>query len=37
MKEAWKKFEQSPAAGVVVVLVWCGMVFGAIDHLGRAL
>ena len=25
MKEAWEKFENSPAAGLVVVVVWCGM------------
>ena len=26
MKEAWEKFENSPAAGLVVVVVWCGMI-----------
>ena len=25
MKEAWERFENSPAAGLVVVVVWCGM------------
>ena len=25
MKEAWERFENSPAAGLVVVAVWCGM------------
>ena len=25
MKEAWEKFENSTAAGLVVVVVWCGM------------
>ena len=25
MKEAWDRFESSPAAGLVVVAVWCGM------------
>lgn len=25
MKEAWEKFENSRAAGVVVVVLWCGM------------
>lgn len=28
MKEAWEKFENSPAAGLVVVVVWCGMLIG---------
>ena len=26
MKEAWEKFENSPAAGLVVVVVWCGKI-----------
>ena len=26
MKEAREKFENSPAAGLVVVVVWCGMI-----------
>ena len=26
MKEAWERFENSPAAGLVVVVVWCGMI-----------
>lgn len=26
MKEAWEKFENSPTAGLVVVVVWCGMI-----------
>ena len=26
MKEAWEKFENSPAAGLSVVVVWCGMI-----------
>ena len=26
MKEAWEKFENSPVAGLVVVVVWCGMI-----------
>ena len=25
MKEAWERFENSPAAGLAVVAVWCGM------------
>lgn len=25
MKEAWEKFENSQAAGLVVVAIWCGM------------
>ena len=25
MKEAWEKFENSQAAGLVVVVLWCGM------------
>ena len=25
MKEAWERFENSPAAGLVVVAIWCGM------------
>ena len=25
MKEAWERFENSPAAGLVVVVLWCGM------------
>ena len=28
MKEAWEKFENSRAAGVVVVILWCGMLIG---------
>ena len=28
MKEALRKFENSPAAGLVVVVVWCGMLIG---------
>ena len=28
MNEAWEKFERSPAAGLVVVLVWCGILIG---------
>ena len=28
MKEAWKKFEDSQAAGLVVVAIWCGMLIG---------
>ena len=26
MKEAWDEFENSSAAGLVVVVVWCGMI-----------
>ena len=28
MKEAWERFENSPAAGLVVVAIWCGMLIG---------
>ena len=28
MKEAGEKFENSQAAGLVVVAVWCGMLIG---------
>ena len=25
MKEAWERFENSPTAGLVVVVLWCAM------------
>lgn len=28
MKEAWERFENSPAAGLVVVALWCAMLVG---------
>ena len=28
MKEAWERFENSPVAGLVVVVLWCGMLIG---------
>ena len=28
MKEAWEKFENSPAAGLVVAVIWCAMIIG---------
>jgi len=30
MKEAWERFENSQAAGLVVVIIWCGMILGLI-------
>lgn len=30
MKEAWERFENSQAAGLVVVAIWCGMVISLI-------
>ena len=29
MKEAWERFENSRAAGVVVVALWCAMIMAA--------
>ena len=29
MKEAWERFENSPAAGLVVVVLWCAMIMAA--------
>ena len=29
MKEAWERFENSRAAGVVVVVLWCAMIMAA--------
>lgn len=35
MKEAWEKFENSPAAGLVVVAVWCGMLISLLCMAAR--
>ena len=35
MKEVWEKFENSQAAGLVVVLVWCGMIISFLMEAAR--
>ena len=35
MKEAWERFENSPAAGLVVVVVWCGMILSIMWEAAR--